>query len=239
MEEDELIKSLRKTRQLDFVGEIYPVIEDADGGIVDGNSRKKAGWDSVVRRDQIKTKAQKIAARLITYQRKRLTFRQRRGYYDELAVELIKDGLAKPVLSKRVPIKSRGKPRVIQLIAELTGVDQSYVARFISPEFKRGTAWQKDPGLEVNPHPKRSTLETRAEMLTVLFHEDKPMKPTRWMYRVNLSYTSLKKQRAFLYTKGLVEVVGSDSSPRWTITEKGKDILRKYQEVKATLVDKD
>lgn len=229
--EKERIESHKKTRNVDYIGELYPVLKAADGEIIDGLERTEADWESERVLPKVKTRLQKLVARAVAHQRKNMTFQERRRLYDAMAEELIRSGDVGQPDSPYIPRESRDKPVVIDKIAKLLGISASQIARYISERYKRGTQWQKFP---FQKEPKRSALEVRAEMLEVLHEKNAPFKPTRWMYAANISWNILRKHTAHLYSKGLIVTVGG-GNPLYIITEKGKDIIKKYQEVKEAL----
>jgi len=228
----DLVETLKKSRS-SLAKELYPVLEAADGEVIDGFHRLEAGWESKRVLPNVKTRLEKLVARALAHHRRTMTFRERRELYDNIAEELIKEGFAVPEPSPNLPPEKRDKPKVIPKVAELLCVSEHSVAQYISDKYKRGTIWRKEELPKGKK--KRSFFEIRGEILEVLGKEKEGIKPTRLMYKTNLSWRPLMKHFSFLYSKGLIDVSG-EGSPRYFLTEKGHDILRRYEDLKGWLL---
>ena len=236
-ENDELIESLRKSKK-GIVGELYPVLEASDGEIVDGFHRKKAGWESKKRLKHVTSKLEKLVARALAHQRRTMSFKERRALYDGIAEELIREGKAKPDPQPNLPIEVRNRPKVIPLVAELLGVTEHTVGIHISDSYKRGTVWKKpEEAKSVKGASKRSIMEIRVNILECLSNVPEGTLTTPLMYRSNLSWNPLRQHLAFLYKKRLVEVISPGEKARYLLTSLGKDVWKKYLDVKEFLLD--
>jgi len=229
------VRDLERSRRT-FLGELFPILEDADGDIIDGKHRSAAGWNSKVTLEQVDTPLKKAAARLIANRRRVMPFEERRELYDTIAEELIKEGKAQvtdtPLRKKAV----KGPPNVILAIAELLGVSASAVSRYISNEYKSGVTVPRTPKSKIartdfqkRRDRKRSVFEIRGEMLDILFQHGE-IKPTNWMYDVNISWTALQEHADFLLEKELVyETETSSHAKRYRLTDKGEEILSYFR----------
>jgi len=230
--EKELVENLKKSRE-SLVGELYPILEAADGEVVDGFHRVEAGWESRRRLENISTRLQKMASRWLAHQRRTMTFAERRAIVDGVAEELIRTGEARPEFYPNIPEDLRDRPKVIPKVAEILCVSEHTVALFISDKYKRGTTWKKEA--ERKTKGKRSLFETRGDVLEILDQEKEGIRPTPLMYKTNLSWRPLTKSLSFLYRKGLVDILGGES-PRYVLTELGRKVAKQFRELKGYLL---
>jgi len=61
-------------------------------------------------------------------------------------------------------------------------------------------------------------------------------KPTRIMYRANLTWTRLNKHLDLLISKGLLKEEENDGHTVFSLTHRGKNVLRYYMEIKRELL---
>jgi predicted transcriptional regulator len=61
-------------------------------------------------------------------------------------------------------------------------------------------------------------------------------KPTHIMYRANLTWTRLNKHIDLLISKGLLNEEENDGHAVFSLTQRGKDVLRYYVEIKRNLL---
>ena len=83
---------------------------------------------------------------------------------------------------------------------------------------------------------KRSRLEICIDILQTVnkgYH-----KPTRIMYKSNLSWNPLCETLNFLTEQGALEVKKIGKKKKYYITEKGKEILEYYEQLKRILMEK-
>jgi len=224
--------ALKKSRK-SIAGELYPILEAADGEIIDGYTREEAGWESRRRLPQIKSKLDKLVARVLAHQRRNMPFTERRDLYDAIAEELIESGIAQPEYETHIPEERRNLPKVIDKMADILGVSEKSIATYISDKYKRGAAGKRE--LVSKRGIKRSKFQIRADVLEILDQKGE-MKPTNLMYKTNLSWRPLNQHLAFLYKKGLINVKGS-GSPRYFVTEHGRQVLKLYSELKSILLE--
>jgi len=82
---------------------------------------------------------------------------------------------------------------------------------------------------------RRSKLVMYLDILKVLEHGE-PMKPTQIMYKVNVCYKFLEQYLSFLIEQNLVErKVADGKRAKYAVTQKGRDLLRTYGELKKAL----
>jgi len=60
-------------------------------------------------------------------------------------------------------------------------------------------------------------------------------KPTHIMYRANLTWTRLNKHLDLLISKGLLKEEENDGHAVFSLTQRGKNVLRYYMEIKREL----
>ncbi|KYH41708.1 MAG: putative transcriptional regulator [Candidatus Bathyarchaeota archaeon B26-2] len=77
---------------------------------------------------------------------------------------------------------------------------------------------------------KRSRLEIYLDILHVLKKGEN--KPTRIMYRTNLSWTPLQKILNSMVSQGLIVKRENKSKKIYLITEKGLNVLRYFDKIK-------
>ena len=80
---------------------------------------------------------------------------------------------------------------------------------------------------------KRSKIEIYAEILQAI--DDGCHKPTRIMYKSNLSWVSLMKALNILKDIEALRVENEGKRKRCFVTEKGREILRQYKQLAITL----
>ncbi|MBS7639777.1 MAG: DUF4364 family protein [Candidatus Bathyarchaeia archaeon] len=74
---------------------------------------------------------------------------------------------------------------------------------------------------------KRSKLEVYLEVLHVISRGES--KPTRIMYKTNLSWIPLQEILNFLVSQDLIEEVESEKRKEYFITDKGKRVLAYFK----------
>lgn len=79
---------------------------------------------------------------------------------------------------------------------------------------------------------RRDGYDIVADMLVAIRDSGGKMKPTRLMYKANLSYPQLKKFLAELLDKSLIETSTSKTHEMISITDKGFDFINKYLKAK-------
>ncbi len=86
---------------------------------------------------------------------------------------------------------------------------------------------------------QRSRCDIIVDILTVISEEERAKK-TRIMQRSNLDWRSFKRYFDFLVGRGFIGNGGEPGARKtYILTEKGKDLLMKLQEVRAMLADND
>jgi hypothetical protein len=106
--------------------ELYAVLLDAHGNIIDGNSRLQAypGWRTE-RRENIKTRTQLWLARIIANNHRRIVSREERiQQFTELAKSLVED-------------EAVTRENVVSTISKLTTFTERYVRELLPNEYKR------------------------------------------------------------------------------------------------------
>jgi len=121
---DETAYDLAETRR--SVHELYPVLLDAHGNIIDGNSRLDAapGWRTETR-ENIMTRSQLWLARIVANSCRRVVSREERA---EQITEL-----ARSLMEEELP---RGD--VVSTVSRLTTFSDRYVRKLLPDEYKRG-----------------------------------------------------------------------------------------------------
>jgi len=76
---------------------------------------------------------------------------------------------------------------------------------------------------------KRSKLEIYLDILRTIKKGEN--KPTRIMYRTNLSWTPLQKILESMISQDLIKKIEKDKRKKYTVTEKGKNVLRYFEEM--------
>jgi len=122
MKKDELVKALEKSSEI--VGEIYPVLLDYHGNLIDGANRLRANPDwRTVKLEHIKTKKERLIAKIsCNVLRRTIPKQEKEEIFNELAIELSKEGIE--------------KGKIAGSIAKLTGVSEETVRRYLSDKFK-------------------------------------------------------------------------------------------------------
>lgn len=111
----------------------------------------------------------------------------------------------------------------------------SYLYSFIKPRIKYIERKLKEKNKMGNGTRQRSRWDIIEDMLKVISEEGKAKK-TRIMQRSNLDWRSFKRYFDFLVERGFVGNGGKPGERKaYTLTEKGKDLLMKLQEVKEML----
>ncbi|MCS7387073.1 MAG: hypothetical protein NDF55_10190 [archaeon GB-1867-005] len=83
---------------------------------------------------------------------------------------------------------------------------------------------------------RRSKLEIYMDVLRII--SKGCHKPTRIMYRSNLSWNPLCEVMDFLVNQGVVRVKKSGKKKEYYLTEKGREILKYYEKLKLMLMEK-
>jgi predicted transcriptional regulator len=80
---------------------------------------------------------------------------------------------------------------------------------------------------------RRSRLEVYLEVLRVIGKGES--KPTRIMYKTNLSWMPLQEILEFLVSQNLIREVESNNRKEYFIMEKGKRVLSYFEEIRKIL----
>jgi len=115
---------LAETRR--SLDELYPVLLDAHGNLIDGNSRLDAApsWRTETR-ENIRTRSQLWLARIISNSCRRVVSREERAtQFTELANSLVEEGMP--------------KEDAVSTVAGLTTFSDRYVRELLPDEYKRG-----------------------------------------------------------------------------------------------------
>jgi len=115
---------LAETRRC--IDELYPVLLDAHGNLIDGNNRLDVSpsWRTETRMN-IKTRSQLWLARIVANSCRRVVTREERAIqFTELARSLLEEGLTRMEL--------------VSTIAKLTTFSERYVRMLLPDEYKRG-----------------------------------------------------------------------------------------------------
>lgn len=129
----ENVKMLKKGR--DVLGELYPILKDGNGEIIDGFHRNLAGFVTEVTLHP-KSKFEKDLIRFWANHRRDITKSERK---DEV-VRLAKD------LEKDVP-----KEEIASTLAKNLPFDESYILKLLPPEYKHENLTE---AAKKTPHPK-------------------------------------------------------------------------------------
>jgi hypothetical protein len=119
-EEDELLLTLRKLREL--VGELYPVLVDEEGNIIDGWHRVKVNPNWHRKMVKCKDVSDKALVWLAAHARRSINPK-------ELSVKMIQ--VAEKLLGEGVP-----RDQIVTKIAELTGYSERHVRRLLPAKYK-------------------------------------------------------------------------------------------------------
>ena len=95
-------------------------------------------------------------------------------------------------------------------------------------------SWRAEISMMValsNVRGRRSRMEIIAKILEACLA---PARRTHIMYKSYIDFRCLNRYVSLLEGKGLIKVLGNDPT-LYVITEKGREFLRKYQEVKKIL----
>ena len=116
--------NLAETRR--SLDELYPVLLDAHGNLIDGNSRLDAAPDwRTETRENIRTRSQLWLARIIANSCRRVVSREERAtQFTELAKSLTEEGLP--------------REDMVSTISRLTTFSDRYVRELLPDEYKRG-----------------------------------------------------------------------------------------------------
>ena len=120
MSEEISNESLKKSIQI--VGELYPILENQDGKILDGNHRVESNPKHHRKTVQTKNRIEEILVRAHAHHRRRIPQEETKALVEELAVELVKDQIPKNLVSTR--------------LAELLPYSSGYIRQLLSEEFK-------------------------------------------------------------------------------------------------------
>ena len=224
MKMSKIVEEIR--RNAEAVGQVYDVLEAADGEILDGNTRLGAdpSW-SRKRLPKVKTKIQKLAVRYAVHIRRKMSAKEKGEIMDGIAKELIRLGLAKPQFTKQIKKEFRDRPVVIPMVAEILGITEHTVCLYISDRYKRGRNPEKltktktelpavssyspavlPAAVEIEKPEKRSRLEIKIDILEFLKNSPSGISPTRVMYTSNISWNVLQDLLHSLFVKGLITV---------------------------------
>ncbi len=112
---------LKKSK--DVIHELYPVLKDAHGNVIDGFHRLEAdpNWKTETLED-ITTPVQLATVRIVANMRRKISKEERRLQLVALAEELVKEGVT--------------KENVISKIVEKTTLSEDYVRRMLPVEYK-------------------------------------------------------------------------------------------------------
>lgn len=107
------------------VGQLYEVIVNQDGVVLDGNHRLQGNpkWRTKVK--ETKNRAEEILVRLHAHHRRRVSKEETRSLLLELAKELEEEGVAKEEITRK--------------LVEITPYSESYVCELMPTEFKRAS----------------------------------------------------------------------------------------------------
>jgi len=83
---------------------------------------------------------------------------------------------------------------------------------------------------------KRSRLEICLEVLQII--NKGYYKPTRIMYKSNLSWIPLREALNLLTSQGAVRIKKKGKKREYYITDRGKEILRYYEQLMSMLMEK-
>ena len=83
---------------------------------------------------------------------------------------------------------------------------------------------------------RRSRLEICIDVLQIVNRGCH--KPTRIMYKSNLSWIPLCEVLSFLINQGALRVKEKGKKKEYYVTEKGKEILKYYEQLKSMLMEK-
>jgi hypothetical protein len=119
-EEDELLLTLRKLRE--FVGELYPVLVDEEGNIIDGWHRVKVNPNWHRKTVKCKDMSDKAIVWLAAHARRDVSPK-------ELSVKMIH--VAEKLLTEGVP-----REQIVAKIAEITGYSERHVRRLLPAKYK-------------------------------------------------------------------------------------------------------
>lgn len=143
----ENIKMLKKGREV--LGELYPILKDGDGEIIDGFHRNLAGFVTEVTLHP-KSKFEKDLIRFWANHRRDITKSERR---DEV-VRLAKD------LEKDIP-----KEEIASTLANSLPFDESYILMLLPLEYKQK---QQVKAAKETPHPEQGA-ELSSALVTKTF----------------------------------------------------------------------
>lgn len=107
-----------------IVGQLYPILVDSEGRIIDGFHRSKAdpSWKKI-KLDEIKTEKERILVRIIANtHRREVSFDERQKDMVALAKELAKEGVK--------------REDMVNTIANLTGFTPQYVRMLLPSKYK-------------------------------------------------------------------------------------------------------
>jgi hypothetical protein len=121
-DEKEVLAELKRTREL--VGELYPILVDKRGVIIDGFHRQKVGWKSIRKLDQIDSDVKAVLARILVHKvRREVTADEQRREVNRLAEILLTKKGVKP-------------GRIGPLISELTGYSMTTIDAWLDEKYK-------------------------------------------------------------------------------------------------------
>ena len=121
-EDKELVTDLNSSRRM--IGQLYPVLVDAQGRIIDGHHRLEAdkNWPRFCL-DKVKTEKDLIIARLISNACRRITkSHEKRELLNKLSAILLKENIPPGQISKK--------------IAEEIGMSYTWVMKYLPDKYK-------------------------------------------------------------------------------------------------------
>jgi predicted transcriptional regulator len=83
------------------------------------------------------------------------------------------------------------------------------------------------------PNFRRSKIELYVDVLRAVYNGRRS--PSRVVYAANLSYDRVMKCIDFLLEQGLVKRIDEEERKRYVVTERGKEVVRYFDEVESAL----
>jgi len=115
-------ESLHKS--ITLVGELYPILENQDGKILDGNTRAASNPKHHRKTIQTKSRTEEILIRVHAHHRRRISQEETRTILLELAGEFLKSGVV--------------TEKVAQEVVKVVPYSEGYVLELLPSEFKEG-----------------------------------------------------------------------------------------------------
>jgi hypothetical protein len=137
-DEEEFITRLRKLRGL--VGEVYPVIVDAEGNIIDGWHRVKVdpSWHKKI--VECKDMGEKALVWFAAHERRTVSQKELSTNMIHVAEKLLRQGIQ--------------RDQIVAKIAELTGYTEQYIRKFLPAQYKAKEKARAKPIKLVYPEEK-------------------------------------------------------------------------------------